>query len=706
MVDTFIRKQKYNSGFPVTQPIPKGYDLEEIAQADVPTPAAGTKTQFLDSLDGEVKIMDENRIVSPLGGGGSGGGLQAVYIDETEIPAEMVRDREYVCDFSNALPTLGKDLVLATMVAPTYDQTYPVIRRNGYIDSATSEFKEDEVHKIFSIELVPATTWLVVISDELGAWTANTSSTDPMTWAVDVDPGLTAPEAVVSTDETQDDLEVPDSTDAKVSYTGEASSSVLTLTLPEGTGTETYKIGVTVVSLNQGMSVAVTTTNSQQVFFPDATLDDGINNLDASTKIVLFWDQARYLYTDTWEPTYVDLLSILAEDEAVINAAGEISSTVEDTALWPDDNTGNKVRRGQLALSTSASTTITGCETEYPQLWANAPVAWRSGSDLVVPVMGVKSGQSQWIDYTKTIDSASNSLGNGTVEFLNYRINGSSIDIRGRILLGSTSVIGSSMQWKLLPDGFTRVKATDYYAEGQSRVVYANNAGSDYVGYVTYFNPNDNFLFWKQNPNGFVDTSTPFAWGNGDSITFEISGIEIQEIQNQTPTIYLYDNTVSTSLGLNQPLATVETPGAMQVSYLVSQGNSNGIVLTNSAQKVNFTVTDALGVSPNSGEQTDFTISESGTYLVKVRCMISAGTAGSRINASLTLDAVTAANDIAFTPDPAESFTWIRIEKLLKINAGQVLNFQLTDADNVGGMQVYSGGGSSSYRSFDIMRID
>jgi hypothetical protein len=77
-----------------------------------------------------------------------------------------------------------------------------------------------------------------------------------------------------------------------------------------------------------------------------------------------------------------------------VSKAGEINSTVEDTSGWSTIG-GNQVDRGRLALSTSAATTVIGADTAYPNLWANAPVSWRSGSDLVIPAQGVGASDEQ-----------------------------------------------------------------------------------------------------------------------------------------------------------------------------------------------------------------------------------------------------------------------------------------------------------------------
>ncbi len=50
--------------------------------------------------------------------------------------------------------------------------------------------------------------------------------------------------------------------------------------------------------------------------------------------------------------------------------------------------------------------TLVGAETDYPDLWLNAPAAWKSGSDLVLPYGEVESA---WTDLSPYVDSTSGS---------------------------------------------------------------------------------------------------------------------------------------------------------------------------------------------------------------------------------------------------------------------------------------------------------
>ena len=129
----------------------------------------------------------------------------------------------------------------------------------------------------------------------------------------------------------------------------------------------------------------------------------------------------------------------------VSRMACEVGSTAEDTAGWSTDGTGNKTDSGRLALSTSADTTITGCETAYPELWARAPSAWQSGSNLIVPRKGASS-VGDWITYTPTLTGFTASANEGK-----YRVIGDCIHLRARAVISSVS---SALQISL-PSGFT-----------------------------------------------------------------------------------------------------------------------------------------------------------------------------------------------------------------------------------------------------------
>lgn len=64
---------------------------------------------------------------------------------------------------------------------------------------------------------------------------------------------------------------------------------------------------------------------------------------------------------------------------------------------------GSQIPSGWVELN---GQTLVGAETEYPDLWLNAPTAWKSGSDLVLPYGEVESA---WTDLSPYVDSTSGS---------------------------------------------------------------------------------------------------------------------------------------------------------------------------------------------------------------------------------------------------------------------------------------------------------
>ena len=103
---TKIRRVKYNDTAEVAQSAPSAVEFEEIASGSVELPTNPNKAIFLDDLDNQMKVIDSGGVITELGGGGSGG-LGLAFIDHTNVPAELIRNTEYVCDFSGATTDLN-----------------------------------------------------------------------------------------------------------------------------------------------------------------------------------------------------------------------------------------------------------------------------------------------------------------------------------------------------------------------------------------------------------------------------------------------------------------------------------------------------------------------------------------------------------------------------------------------------------------------
>jgi hypothetical protein len=501
MPNPVIRKQKFNASAPTAQPIPIGYDYESIDSASVPTPPANTLTVFRDTLDGELKTKDENGVISPLGSGG-GGGLQPNFIDHTNIPSELVRNRIYEADFSGA--TAG---------------------------------------------------------------------------------------------------------------------STLTVTFPEGVGTETFIIGFRITGLSENSSVTFQTTNSQNIFFPDATTDTSLTGVNTPTYLEFAWDQSRYVYGDVYDPTYIDARGLFENDDQVLTEAGEISSTSQDTSLWPDVN-GNKVKKGKLALSTSASTTITNAQTVYPELWANAPAAWQSGSDLVVPPMGGNTiGHWESFDPTSLTAMTTNVTWTGL-----RRRNGINLEMQiyGDITgvpsgdsiftFGFPSDVTVSQSDILNTSVYDTVIGNGGCSDGSTRTPiqprFFLNAGTPLFRLVAL-----NTATPSLTTGQIASPTFPYTFGSGDRIWFSVS-IPVEEYKDQTPTISLYNNLVPTSLTIDLPEATSNVEGATKRAFFLAQAGASQTI-TGSLSTLNLDpplINEGFTVSGANNET--ITVNNAGVYKI------------------------------------------------------------------------------------------
>jgi hypothetical protein len=141
-------------------------------------------------------------------------------------------------------------------------------------------------------------------------------------------------------------------------FSGAPVDSTLVVTFPEGTGSETFILGFRVTGLSQGSTVTFVTTNTQDIFFPDATTDTTITGVNAKTYFEFAWDQTRFVYGDVDSPTFADLsaslgnveVDTLTVDSIVLNTeitdgvaavgtvieagyAGQISNNLDDTYI-------------------------------------------------------------------------------------------------------------------------------------------------------------------------------------------------------------------------------------------------------------------------------------------------------------------------------------------------------------------------------------
>ncbi len=238
---TKLIKVKYDDLTEVAQSAPQAVEFEEIASGSVSLPVNPNKSIFLDSLDQEFKAIDSSGVVTPFGGGGTGG-LGLSIIDHTSIPAQLVRNTEYVCDFS-------------------------------------------------------------------------------------------------------------------------AATTDLTLTLPVGTGSETFRILVNIIQpiSDTQYSVSVLTQSGQLVKldkFPSGI--DGVTDIQEPAALYFTWEQSDYQYSDTWFPNFQNLTGNVPFDDITVSGVingGEATSTQAGTVSTAGQTfAGDKTFEGKVTVESMLST--------------------------------------------------------------------------------------------------------------------------------------------------------------------------------------------------------------------------------------------------------------------------------------------------------------------------------------------------------------
>jgi hypothetical protein len=261
--------------------------------------------------------------------------------------------------------------------------------------------------------------------------------------------------------------------------------------------------------------------------------------------------------------------------EQIVNKAGEISSTVDDITLWETVSNGAepdlKIDDGKLALSTSTSTTIENAEniTRFQKLWNRAPAAWKSGSDLVVPPMGVDE-KTDWIDASS--DTALFPTGTGiatndlTWQYYLYRYNNGVLEIQNK-LVSSASGSGTTSVTFPLPSGFT---LTETLLSNVGTILTFNVDHNEPVSnqFVTTTASLNNTINIIRAGTGSVINGGQFVGNVQISMNVKIP---VQEITDQTPIIYIADNVLSSSLGLPAPTATVAGIMNYQDTYVENE---------------------------------------------------------------------------------------------------------------------------------------
>lgn len=284
--------------------------------------------------------------------------------------------------------------------------------------------------------------------------------------------------------------------------------------------------------------------------------------------------------------------------------AGEIRSTSEDTSGWSTDASGNKIDNGRLALSTSASTTITACETLYPDLWAKAPTGWRSGSNLIVPaqagfVSEVASGTITTPDTGYTIDTAVD-------DWVAIR-EGNQVTIWFALKFNWSSPADSS------PDLTFGLPASMVPAKEQTFTISRNDGSWDES--VLLLNSGGNFVLYRNvGFSGFTASGTFYtghaSWDYGVSITYQVSGVASNG--DTTPYIQAYNNIAAGALGL--PAATATQAGTVSAEASGSYAPGAYSITNCSGSSVNSARYQVIGNQVTVWASVTTTVASSNTY--------------------------------------------------------------------------------------------
>lgn len=132
---------------------------------------------------------------------------------------------------------------------------------------------------------------------------------------------------------------------------------------------------------------------------------------------------------------------------------------------------------------------------------------------------GQVSAISAWKPYTPTLTNFGNAVASG----FEYRINGDSIDIRGRVTIGSTAPTGT-LTVSIPPGMVFSTSSSVASTEG----TVGGYRGQGYTGYGNRAGTNGIIVFGPSGSGSAWNATLPATWLNGDTIDYKVTGIKIQ----------------------------------------------------------------------------------------------------------------------------------------------------------------------------------
>jgi hypothetical protein len=145
---------------------------------------------------------------------------------------------------------------------------------------------------------------------------------------------------------------------------------------------------------------------------------------------------------------------------------------------------------------------------------------------------------TEWTSYTPAWTNFT--LGNGTQSW-EYRIVGSSLELRGNVELGSTSSVGSSPNFTL-PPGYTH--ATSTTSGGPIHLWDASTSANRVLG--RWQAAVDTNVITLSQLGSSVTATSPFTWATSDEIIFFTTTIQVNELTANNRNILTAPDTFST----------------------------------------------------------------------------------------------------------------------------------------------------------------
>ena len=272
------------------------------------------------------------------------------------------------------------------------------------------------------------------------------------------------------------------------------------------------------------------------------------------------------------------------------------------------DYAGTTAPENWYLLDKDADTTIVDCETLYPNLWANANVNWRSGSDLVIPVSsGMYSSLKTWVP---TITGNGSGLSASTLEYATYKFNNNSMVVNCAVTSVTVPDASITEIYVSIPTGFT-IPTT------AKRAVNAAWAKDDAVYDVAYVQTNG-----ASQTDKIMVRPSQGNWSNTSAFKFQLEfPLDATNNLGHSTIIKLYDDASNIAMSLKD--ATASLTGAVRLSSdFAASASDYGFVKKDISRLDTYNLTLGSNVTSTSDSlgsiRTSHTVSASDAGLLRV----------------------------------------------------------------------------------------